>query len=261
MESQKLRRIVEDSNDKLSVFANISKLDLKFDFYELLKVITEVLNEEEKMQLLTAEYLRKLAIHPNVRQTPDCIALEIIPTLSNHAILQILQDSSFKEKYDFSVNTIESMIEVLNKETRVNLLLNTDFIKTILLGDNYIITEIIKSLEDESIQLNMIDIYNLNSLEAIEIIKDFSDESKKSILLKEKYDFSKGWIVKLVSTMAVKSIISFLMENKDFFVYKDISCYEIVKNLDSEEQLKFMGEFENIDLTIRRKKTNLSNAE
>lgn len=260
MEQQTLKSLVEKSTDKLGVFTDPSKLDLvNFNFDELISVINEFLSDEEKRTILEAENRRKLSIYLNLTICPNKIIDKILPTISSSVVMQIIQDSNLLEKYDFSSGEIRKIIENLDDKTKIELLFNEDFVKNKLKLNEFDISIIIETLEDESMKLKMIEYYEIMSIYHIEIIlTSFTSESIKSILLEGKYVWVKEDIPGLVALMDVNHIVSFLIENKDFLTQNNIYPFSIIRKLSSEEQLEFIKNMENIGLSMRRKNTNFS---
>lgn len=279
---QDLRELLENTEDKLSIFQDKDKLN-QYDISvaEFIDLIKDFFSDEEKAKILKIEHIKKLSSY--VRKTiintvvDDNIKLdliknddvisnmddwhikELVESLGENGKIEILKDSNFLQKHGIEDFQIKKIILTLNDENKVALLSNIDLIEKQLKMKDYTIKDIVAGLEDEKIKLNMIENYKFESYLSKDIIQTFSTEGMKDVLLENKYNFNNYDIISLIASMNTNSLIEFINENKEFISQNNVSPYRIINQLDSQKQIEFMSVFEDVELTIRRKKTNFSN--
>lgn len=279
---QDLRKLLENAEDKLSIFQDKEQLSqYDMSIAEFLELVRDFLEDEQKAQLLETVHIKKLSAHikksiindvidDNIRldliRNDDIISdldewqvRGLVESLGENGKIQILQDSSFFEKHEMKDYEIIKIISSLSDENKVSLLSNRDLLEKQLKLKDYTIKDIVASLEDEQVKLNMSDIYGFKSYMAKDIIKTFSYNGMKEVLLENKYDFNDYDITYLVTSMDTDSLIDFISNHKEFLTQNNVSPYLIIKKIGSEKQLEFMAKFEDAGLTIRREKTNFSN--
>lgn len=284
MRVQRLRKKLEKSNDKLSIFAN-KKLLRKYSFTdsELCDIIKDFLTDDQIEKLFEYEHFRKLMqfqivsiiklikdekIKLNLLEDDELLTgisqhliMDITETLQENGKVQLLHNKEFIEKHEISSYYIKKIILSLSESKKIELLLDKEFLKNELkLDEDWEISEIVASLEDEDSKTDMIDIYNFR-ISTIEehIFITYSDEYKTKMLIENKYNFKKFNIIQIICNMNIDFLINFFNENSKFLKEKEIAPYEVIKKLDNEKQLEFISKFEELKLTVRRKKTNISN--
>lgn len=209
---------------------------------------------------------------------------EIIQTLENSTKIQLLRNSDFMQYFmqlelvkntdlkiegnlsavqSYRLNTrkfdIARIIESLNHEEIKSLLEDKAFLQEKLGLEQYHIEDIIKKLNEDQIKLDMIDYYQLEKANIANILETLSDEVKTKILLEGKYNLSDFDIESIISTMDIPQMEDFIKHNKEFLNSKELKSYRIIRKLNSEKQLEFISRIENMDYTLRRKKTNIGN--
>ena len=278
---QDLTELLQNTEDKLSVFQNKYKLNqYDISIAEFLYLVKDFLSDEQKAELLEAEHIKKLSAHIKksiidfveddkikldlikndelVSDIDKWQILELVKTLGDNEKTKLLQDSDFlREKYGMQDYDFKDIALTLREEGKKSLLQNRDLMENQL--KDYAIKEIVASLEDEETKLNMIDSYEFKSYLVKDIIQTFSHDGMKEVLLENKYGFSDYDITDIVAAMDTDSLVNFVNENKEFLEQNDVSPYRIIKQLNSERQLEFMSRFEDVELTMRREETNFSN--
>lgn len=284
MKIERLKKKLETSENKLKIFENkriITRYKLNDNSAELLHLIDDFLNDEEKAKLFEFEYFKNLSI--NIKQSIIALIsdediklnlisyndnillgmnnseiLKIVNSLNDYGKMMILQNENFfKNHYlQYGMNNI---VLSLNDENKRNILLNKDFLEKNKLQFNVgMISDIVASIKDEKIKQEMIDTYKFENNFLVNILKTFSPESKRKMLLENRYNFNETDIISLVSSMDTNSIISFFNNHRNFLKKNNIKPYSITNVLDSKNQLELLSKFENIKLSIRREKGNFS---
>lgn len=181
-----------------------------------------------------------------------------IKKLSDKHKMKNLQDSNYIKKHKYE---IERCILSLSENNKNIILLNKELMEEQLGLLDYDIVEIISSIENEDTKSSLIDLYELERYYIIDILKTFSDESKRDILLYgKKYHLTKNEAINLISSMDNNFIIDFFKDkdSKTFLSINKIKPYKIVEKLHMNQQLDFIHKFEDIGLSLRRKKKNSS---
>lgn len=141
MNAQKLRELLEKTNNKLSIFASIDILEqYDFNMVEFFSLISDFLSDEEKIELIKyphfkgnessiigcisdenkkLEMLRDDSIISNFENYQ---IIDIIVGLSENKKQQILYDRSFIEKYNFSNDELLDIILTLSNNGKVKIL-------------------------------------------------------------------------------------------------------------------------------------------
>lgn len=282
MKVEDLRKLLEASEDRLAIFADKAQLNQceGLNVSKLIGLINDFLTDEQKEAMLEFEHFKKSSpylrksimeaisaddIKLRLLQNDELLEnvdkykiLDVVKSLKDHSKILILRDSNFREKHELKSPDIRVIVLLLGDKAKEALLEDKDFAQNQLGLENYMITEVVSTLQNEEAKLQMIDIYNFEKYLVGDILKTFSDESKKGILVEDRYHFGPHNIVSIISSMDNGSLIRFLKENKTFLMQHDIRPWHIIKELDSERQLEFISKFEDADLTVRRKKTDFS---
>ena len=277
MKAQELRKLIEESEDKLSIFANKDILkQYEFNAKELFDLIKDFLSDEEKLKLFDYEhfqglnaYIRteiiKLIIDSDIKlqalyneKATEGIQnyeiLKIITQLNDEQKEKILRDEEFLEKNKFQNYNKNSIISSLSEEAREKILLDKDIMINKLHLDNYIVSGLARELSNEQVKLRIIEIYQLENFYKVEIISTFSDKSKIDVVLQdEKLDQFN--MIKILKTLDVEILADFLINNKEMLSQRDINnIFEITRELDIDNQKQLVEKLLELDFTeIERK--------
>lgn len=282
MKIQRLRKKLEKSNDRLSIFANRKLLNkYRLNNFELCNIINDFLTNEQKSKLFEYEHFRKL----NLRLTIDIINLIeddkiklklleddelllnmspnliwlVIETLQDNGKMQLLNNKEFLERYSIGSYYIKKIILSLSESKRIELLLDKDFLKNQLkLDENYDITKLVASLKDENKKSDIIDIYDFSPCFLTDILITCSDKYKEKTLIKNKYNFIEGSIIEVISSMDTNFLVSFFNKHNKYIEEKSIKPYQIIARLDSKKQLEFISKFEELNLSVQEKRQILA---
>ena len=280
MDAQDLRKLLEQANDKLSIFASPETLNkYTFNSQEFFDLISDFLSDEEKLKLFD---------YPHFRKFDSWIKSEIIKLISDENILlqimnndsiidgftssqvvdiiikmddagkqQLLNKQDFIEKYQIPNYGLEYIISTLTEKSKTEILMDKDLITDKLHLTDFQILALVGKLPSEDAKDKLIELYQFENYEKADILKTCSDRHKLETLLKDN-SFHKFDITDILQTLDNKSLSEFLAEHKEFFYEKRILPYEIVHNLDNEQQKEFVSNLENINLTVTEKKEILA---
>lgn len=281
MNAQELRKVLEESSDKLSIFADRSILSqYKFNLNELTTLVNEFLDNDQKAELLKLEHSYKLTpfiktqiiklisddtIKTKMFENSNIMTgitsyqiVDIVDSLGEQGKMEILRKPEFFKEHDIKKIEMQRLIESLSSKNKQELMSNRTFIEQKLQLDSYQIKEIVTNFETEEIKAQMIDIYEFKKDQIVDIIKTFSDKSKTAILLEDRYKLYKNNIEKLVSTYSIDSLMDFFRDNKEFLAKNDIKPYHITTYFNKEKQLEFVSRMENISLSTEEKRKILA---
>ena len=284
MDSQDLRKLLDQTADKFSIFADRNTLvQYKMNSDDLIDLINSYLNDEQKAQLFELEHFKKLPSYINylifgtisnseiklellknssiVSDFQDYQIRQIVKSLDNNGKIQILHDTDFLKKYSMEYE-IEGLIQSLDDKNKQELLSEKEFIQNQLHLTDYEIREIIKGFSTDEVKTEMIAIYKLPVVQVTKILQTYSDENKIDIILQKQfgkqYKLDKMETIELISSLNISSLKEFLLKNKEFLQKNNIKPYKIVKSLNNDKQLEFVSELENMGLTLTEKRQILA---
>ena len=250
MKVQDLKNLLESSQDKFNIFAdkaNLTNLD-DLTTTSLLELISDFLTDEQKAKLFDLDHFRNLS---------DSIKFKIGQLISDSNIkLNLLKSPDFTS--NFEDYQIKNLVESLDDHGKLEIFSDKNFVEQNLHLNKYQIPSIISSISSEKIKLELIDAYELNSFQIIDILETFSDKSKTSILLENKYGFSSNNLSILASSLSPDSLLDFFKNNRSFLDNNNISPYSITRKLDWKGQIAFISNFEDIGLSLDEKRQILA---
>ena len=120
MNTQDLRKILEESKNKFNIFADRSVLaQYSLTVADLLQLVKDFLSDEEKGQLFELEHFKKL---------PSYVKCRILQEISNSKIkLAILENSSTVS--DLETHHILDIIQSLDSSSKLEILHNLRFLE------------------------------------------------------------------------------------------------------------------------------------
>ena len=272
MNAQDLKRLLEKSDNKLDIFANIEILyNCDIDIVELFELVKEFLSDEEKLKLFDYQFFEgteswiigsisneniKLEIIYNynfMSKFKNYAIVDSIKSLSDNRKKQILQDEKFINKYQFTKQELCDIISSFSDEAKTKILTNIELIIDKLQLSSEQIAKLIKELLSDEAKTKILEIYELEEQLIFDIVNTYSNENKLEIILKEKR-LNKYNKIQLLSSLNIETLGEFFKENKEFCVKHDIHPYEIIRKLDSERQKDFITKLENFGLSSSEKK-------
>lgn len=280
MDAQDLRKLLEQTDDKLSIFTNretFNKYELKVK--ELLDLISEFLSDEEKLKLFDYSHFRQF--NSKVRSgviglisdenmisqiiNNDTIMegienyqiVDIFKKMSDSAKQKLLHNQDFLEKHQMEYYELKDIISSLTGEAKTEVLMNRDLIVDKLHLEDFQIVQIAKELSNEEAKGKLLEIYELTNSQKIEILNTCSSRYKLDSIFKEK-EFDKSEIISILQTLDIKILSEFVMEQREFCSKNEIEPYEIIRKLDVEQQKEFVENLEKHNLTLNEKREILA---
>lgn len=306
MAKEELRKFLESSNDKFKVLSDAETVKpYQITIKELLELIDEFLDDEQKIALLSVNYAQKPIIKRNIvmlikdeskildvifnkeltngletndfiniiqAQNSNCILqilnnvefleenkikkyqiIDIIKLQDSGVILQILNNSSLLEKCKLGNFEIEALFKNLDEKEKLEFLSNPKYIKEKLKLSEYRIGDMISSITDEKTKENLIKSYELNNLNRVNIICQFSDEGKERNILNNTLGLRIYDYYSILSNMETDNLIRFINNNLKFLAENNIAIYNIVEKLNVEKQKELVYKIDNLKIEMRRK--------
>lgn len=212
MDAKDLRNLLEKSNNKLSIFANVKTLSkYNFNVAELCSLVSDFLDDNEKYQLFSYPHFQKLSVsiraqiaklisNDNLKlqmlnndaiigDFPSYYTMPIIDSLSDSSKKQLLYNQNLLQKCKLNNFNIEEIISDLNEETRKQVLNDKKLVSDTLGISGFDITKLAITLSNEKDKLKIAEDYELPQYQKVKIISTISDQTKTSILL-EKNNFT-----------------------------------------------------------------------
>lgn len=280
MNAQDLRKLLEQTDDKLSIFASSETLNkYEFNAKEFFDLISDFLSDEEKLRLFDYSHFRQFKgwvkggiiglisdehIVLQMMSNDNIMSgfasyqiVDIINKMSDSGKRQILHNQDFIKKHQIADYELKNIISSLIDESRTEVLMDIDLITNKLHLADFQVTELVKGLSSEESKSRMLKVYELSNHLKIDIINTFNSNSKLDILLEEN-DFNRYDRMKILESLDIETLSGFLAEHKEFCIENDIHPYEIVLGLDIEQQKDFIANLENMNLTLGEKREILA---
>ncbi len=280
MDAQDLRKSLEQTDDKLSIFANretFKKYDLSIkEFFDL---ISDFLSDEEKLKLFDYSHFKnfndrikegiiglvsdehillKMISNDDITSNFSSYTIvDIIKEMSNSGKQQLLHNQDFIEKHKLDNYELRDIISSLTDEARTEVLMDVDLITNKLHLSDFQVSELVEGLSDEESKSKMLETYELSDYQKVDIIKTFSSSSKFRYIVEEN-DFNKYNKIEILKSLDIEALSEFFAEHKEFCIENDIHPYEIVFGLDNEKQNDFITNIENMNLTFNEKREILA---
>ncbi len=279
MDAKDLRKLLENADDKLYIFASretLNQYDLTYQ--ELYDLITDFLSDEQKLKLLDYPHFEKLG--PTVKERiiklisdtniqlqilydnniigdfNNWQILNILQQTNDDVKLQILHDEAFIKEHEFTDINLQNIAFSLKDSAKANLLYDRELVKDKLHMQNWQIAKLIIDIPEEQ-KIEMADNYELESYLKTEVIQTICNSKKVEILL-EREEFDASEKISIISSMETDQIVAFLKDYKDFCKQANIHPYEITKNLSDDKQKSLVTRLEDMELTLTEKREILA---
>ncbi len=276
MDCQDLRKLLEETDNRFSVFASrqiLNQYDLNVT--EFIDLINDFLSDAEKANLLSMPHFQQLG--PNIKvgiiklisdegillQTlnedgamvgiPSYYIIDIIKNMSDASKTQLLYNQEFIKKYEIAAYEIMKIIKSLSDSEKAQILTNDDLIKNKLQLADWQIINLAKELSGEDSKRDILKKYHFEKYLMVELITTFSDKSKLEILLEDK-NFDRNDKINILKSLNVDALSEFIKNNKEFCEKNNIRPYQIVRLLKPEQQLSFVADLENMGLSLIEKR-------
>ena len=233
------------SKDKVGIFLDSSKMDgCNFTESELLALMNEFLTEEEKAQMFKSEAIKSI-LGENQIET-------LVGSLGEEIKFSLLHSTEFTSNIEKT--SLIGIICSLSEERKLEFLSDKIFIQKVLQLKQYDISYIAESLETDASKDNVIKLYQFRKIDIMSIVRTFSEEGKKHIILSNVYELSEADLEIIASTFSVSTLVEFLEQNEKALKEKGIKSYRIVRYmLTKEKQLEFIGQLEKLNISMENK--------
>lgn len=282
MKKNELRELLSKTDNRFSVFADIEILKkCEMTFIELIDIIDEFLNDEEKAKLFELSHFKTLkpTIRKNIAEKikDDTLKLRLllsedfikgmesyniesmVMSLGENGRIKILRDNDFWKSNNLSIHSRSKIVIGLGDIEKQKVLQDKKFATEELQLNKWQIKDLVASLSDETNKKELIDFYEFQENDTIDILKTFSDSGKRDILLNKRYPFrSTNSIKTLVGSFSVNEMIRFFKEQRQFLRDNEIKIYQITKNMKKEDQIEIVAQLENMNLSSKEKKLILA---
>lgn len=280
MNTQDLRKLLEQTDDKFSIFASPETLNkYEFNAKEFFDLISDFLSDEEKLKLFDYSHFRQfegwikggiiglvsnehiilqIINNDNIMNGFESYQIvDIMKRMSDIGKKQLLYNQEFIEKHQIASYELEEIISSLTEEARVEILMDIDLIRNKLHLEDFQVTKLVERLSSEGVKDKAIGIYQFATYQKRGILKTYSNSHKLDILLQEK-DFNRLDIIDILQTLDIETLSKFLIEHKEFCSENKIHPYEVVKSLDGNLQMEFVAKLEYMNLTLNEKREILA---
>lgn len=274
---EELKKVLEQSQNKLEVFGDVDKI-VQYDMtiQQLVDIIQESLSDEEKEKLFEFSHFQNLK--PHIREKilagvrNDEIKIRMIKdqkvtsgifdyTLQNMmeglgdaGVLLVLNDEELLNQYDKHKITRVKMIKNLSSETKEQLAYDHDFLEGKLGLETGEISQIVASIDDDKIKMDLMGKYEFNDIGIVEIAGTLSDDSKVEFLLENQFDLSKHKLKDIVKKLSMDKLVEFVNNETQFFEQNELSMYEVTRVMDKQTQLEFISRIEEMNLSLNEKR-------
>ena len=281
MNANDLRILLEQTNDKFSIFASHDILSqYELNEAELLNLIRDFLNDEEKMRLF--DYPHFMQLNGWLKSviialvSDDNILLQIlnndnlmnifakyqivdiIKKMNDSSKKQLLHNQEFIEKHQIDDYLLKGIIASLSDEARTEILQDKDLITNRLHLEVFQIAELVKGLPSEEDKITMMKEYKLESYLKVDIIKSLNSNRRIDILLKEDDLSSRYHMIEILRSLNIETLGNFLEQHRAFCSKHNIHPYQIICALDNEKQKDFVTKLDDISLTLNEKREILA---
>lgn len=258
-----LRKLLKETEDKLSIFIDADKLnEYDINSMELQSLLQEFLSDDEKIELLDYPiYLGMEDIviasvsdeNRKIQLLEKCECgywevLNVLLSLSDETKKKILYDEEFIAKYSLDTYCLSEIAHTLSKKSKEELLEDSDYIKNKLQFVSSDIVRLIEALSGEETRIKMIQRYSLNPDCKIELIETLSEKNKVRVIIEDN-DLTASNKIALFSLLELDAL------NELFTTYiKDLESqgirpYQVVMRIEPEKQLEFIDMIEDMGFT------------
>ena len=276
MNAEALRKRLEKTKDKFSIFANKKMLkQYHFNAKEFLDLISDFLSDEEKNRLF--DYAHFTNLDPWIKGgiigsiSDENILLQMINNenimsglesyqiialikgLNDNTKLQFLHNQNFIQKYQIPDYELRNIVSTLSEQVQEKILLDVNFVTNQLHLAGHQIMKLVENLSNDEVKDKALNIYPLENYQKVLILKTCSNRYKMEAILQEK-DFDKFHIISILQTLDRENLSEFLVEQREFCKEKGIAPYEVIQRLDSKRQKEFITNLDNFAFTLSEKR-------
>lgn len=132
----------------------------------------------------------------------------------------------------------------LEDEEKAEIILDTSFIEKEISEaiPFFSVIDLIKEITSESLKAKIIDRVEMLDSDKVEVINTFSEKGKIEAILNSKVAY-KSSIIRILKTFGGESLALFLKEYREVLAKNKVQPFEIIKELDGEQQKIFVERF------------------
>lgn len=277
MDLNEFKQLLEETEDKLSIFGSIEILrQYKINLGELYDTIHEYLNNEEIPKLLEYPHFQRwdsnrrkrillmvsdsgvlidiLKDEEKLKNFKSWDLKDIIKKLNDSDKEKLLNTPGWFKKYGFSTYEITEIIKGINEGTKYNIISNPVLIKNMLQLNDYEITKIISTLEKEESKDKLLDIYQFDEYLQVDVATTYSDKGKEKFLSNSQ--LMKNNRISILRSFDIDNLITYINNSENDL--SDLGIYEIIMGLDGSHQEEFISKLNKTNLTLDEKREILA---
>lgn len=262
---------LENENDKMAIFLDFEMIKqyVKTN-QDLIDAMTLYLNDNQKLEVMRQDYFKNVSqyVKKQIAKTiadeqvksqiiQDILLLEEIFDKYNFVEFllsgnddnksYVLNNYEILQKFDISKWDIKKIINSMSKEGKVKILQDKENVKQ--LGfESFDISDLIIELEDDKIKYELLNHYELDEFNKSQVIKSFSDENKKTIILEDKHRLGNRFVLEIISSFRTETIIDFINNQQEFLQEKNIKPYQLIKRMPNEKQIELVSQIQGIQI-------------
>lgn len=251
---------LQQIKDKLSIFLDFEQLKQYISTIgELIDAFSTCLNDDEKYEVMTkSDYFERQKPYTKssiiMTINDDKIKSQIIQnaslvessfesynfmkfcmTLNDESKIYVLNCPNYIEKFNLKNYDAKKIIESLSSANKSLILSNKQLLQELGIK-GFDVTNLIIALEDDGVKSKLVKEHELSEYDKIGVIKSFSDDNKKRIILGDKVP--ERYLLDIISSLGTDAVIDFINTEQEFLAKKEIKTYKIIKRMFSHNQLQ-----------------------
>lgn len=274
MDREEFRQLLEETDDKLSIFGNVEILrQCKMNLGELYDLIKIFLTDREISKLLEYKHFQKWTSYRRrelilmisdseilLKMLQDEEKMEGFKSWDLESFIEKLNDSDKEkllntpgwfESHGFLPYEVSKIIAGMEDSIKYNIVSNPDLIYNMLQLENRDISDIIVTLKKEEDKDKLLDIYQLEEVLQDKIVATYSDEGKERFL-SDTPQLRKYRKISILKSFNIDNLIKYI--NNPETDLSDLGIYEIIMELDESHQEEFISKLNTVNLTEDEKR-------
>lgn len=246
MDSKDLRALLENEPNKLNIFGNRELLhECSMSVSDLFSLIQDFLTDEEKLTLFK---------YPHFQSLSKSIRVGILKRINDDFVK--FKALILPTNKDFDKDDFKEIVEKSSENLITKILEHKEVATVLFHFTNSEVCSLMKNLSDDVVKKNLMNIYQLEDLSKLSIIKTFDTQHKLEEVKQDNISASSK--ISLLRTLDSHELVQFISENKDFLNKDDIKIYNIIDGMDNESQLEFVKHLEETNMTFNEKREVLA---
>jgi len=258
-----LRKLLRETEDKLSIFTDAEKLseyDINSD--ELQSLLREFLSDAEKEKLLDYPiYEGNIEmIIASISDQSKKMQLLGKQNLNNTQVLYVIKSFSdeikkgllSKLKDSLDIHSLFEIASSLSEDAKEEMLEDLEYLRDELQFGSYEITELIKSLSVEETRIRVIKKVSLVPYYKMDLIRTLSDKNKLGVILEDE-DLSSTDRIILFGELELEALNELFTDYMKNLESQGIKPFQVVMDIAPEKQLEFIDRIEEMGFTENEK--------